>query len=163
MGPKPATVACLYSESGLSRPAAAAALAIGPCRIDFFGVLQRHPRRLPSAGLSNCRQVDIEFREVLAAPTRVECPLTSSTNLAGVPIHCATRLKIGATLPGCRASVDINILCHLIPVVTVIEGFWSSVLFLMKFLVPLDLASQNVDALGVLYFRSDRRKHAFYQ
>jgi hypothetical protein len=28
MGPKPATVACLYSETGLSRPAAAAALAI---------------------------------------------------------------------------------------------------------------------------------------
>src|ERR1700730_9005680 len=33
----------------------------------------------------------------------------------------------------------------------------------MKFFVPLDLAPQNVDALGVLYFRSDCRKHAFYQ
>jgi hypothetical protein len=28
IGPKPATVACLYSETGLSRPEAAAALAI---------------------------------------------------------------------------------------------------------------------------------------
>jgi hypothetical protein len=24
-----------------------------------------------------------------AAPTRVECPLTSATNFAGMPIHCA--------------------------------------------------------------------------
>jgi hypothetical protein len=34
-----------------------------------------------------------------AAPTRVECPLTWATNLSGMPIHCATRLKIGAMLP----------------------------------------------------------------
>jgi hypothetical protein len=39
-----------------------------------------------------------------AAPTRVECPLTSATNPAGMPIHCATRLKVGAMLPGCSAS-----------------------------------------------------------
>jgi hypothetical protein len=38
-----------------------------------------------------------------------------------------------------------------------------SLLFLMNFFVSLDLAPQNVDALGVLYFRSDCRKHAFYQ
>jgi hypothetical protein len=66
--------------------------------------LQRHPRRLPSARLCYRRQVDIERSEICVAPIRVECPLTSDTNLAGMPIHCATRLKIGAMLPGCRAS-----------------------------------------------------------
>jgi hypothetical protein len=39
-----------------------------------------------------------------AAPTLVEWPLTSATNLAGMPMHCATRLKIGAILPGLSAS-----------------------------------------------------------
>src|SRR5258706_317332 len=33
----------------------------------------------------------------------------------------------------------------------------------MKFFVPLDLAPQNVDALGVLYFRSDCRSSAARQ
>ena len=37
-----------------------------------------------------------------AAPSRVECPLTSATNLAGILIHCATRLKIGASCRNVR-------------------------------------------------------------
>jgi hypothetical protein len=48
--------------------------------------------------------------------------------------------------------VDINILCHLISVVTVAKGFFviRSMLFFMSFLAPIDLAPQNVNALGVL-------------
>jgi hypothetical protein len=40
------------------------------------------------------------------------------------------------------------------------HGIWviRSLLFLMRFFVPLDLAPQNVDALGILYFRSDCRR-----
>jgi hypothetical protein len=34
------------------------------------------------------------------APTRVECPLTLPTIRSGISIHWATRLKIGAMLPG---------------------------------------------------------------
>jgi hypothetical protein len=76
-----------------------------PRRINLLSKLQRHPRRLPSPGLRDRGQVDVEnSARSCAAPTRVECPLTSVTNLAGIPIHCATRLKIGAMLPGCSVS-----------------------------------------------------------
>ena len=34
------------------------------------------------------------------SPTRVECPLTFARKRDGIPIHYATRLKIGAMLPG---------------------------------------------------------------
>jgi hypothetical protein len=32
----------------------------GPRRIDLLCILQRHPRRLPSAGLGDCRQINIK-------------------------------------------------------------------------------------------------------
>jgi hypothetical protein len=36
------------------------------------------------------------------APMLVEWPLTRLTNRSGIPIHCATRLKVGAMVPGFR-------------------------------------------------------------
>jgi hypothetical protein len=53
---------------------AAAALAIPDlAALIFSALLQRHPRRLPSAGLRDRRQVYIELREILrgAHPRRV--------------------------------------------------------------------------------------------
>jgi hypothetical protein len=38
----------------------------GPRRIDIFCILQRHPCRLPSAGLRDRRQVDVELCSILA-------------------------------------------------------------------------------------------------
>src|SRR5450631_2154054 len=93
------------SDSEPSRPAAAAALAIpdraalifsaycSGIRVDFH----------PPACVIAAKSMSSSARSC-AAPTRVECPLTSATNRAGIPIHRATRLKIGAMLPGCRAS-----------------------------------------------------------
>ena len=43
------------------------------------------------------------FTELDAATLNPNYPLTSATNLASMPIHCATRLKIGAMLPGFSA------------------------------------------------------------
>jgi hypothetical protein len=59
----------LSSETDLSRPAAAAALAIpGLAALIFSRHLQRHPRRLPSTGLRDRRQVDVELCEILRRP-----------------------------------------------------------------------------------------------
>jgi hypothetical protein len=58
-------VALLYSETGSSRPAAARAIP-RRCHIDLLGILQRHPRRLPSAGLCDRGQVDVELCEILS-------------------------------------------------------------------------------------------------
>jgi hypothetical protein len=94
-----------YSETDSSRPVAAAALAIpdlaalifsaycSGIRVDFH----------PPACVIAAKSMSSSARSC-AAPTLVECPLTSATNLAGIPIHRATRLKIGAMLPGCSAS-----------------------------------------------------------
>jgi len=63
---KPATALLPLSEPDASRLVAAAALAIPDLAgIDLLGILQRHPRRLPSAGLRDGRQVDVELREIL--------------------------------------------------------------------------------------------------
>ena len=82
------------------RPAAAAALAIpdlaalifsaycSAIRVDFH----------PPACVIAARSISSAAKSRLA-PTRVECPLTRFTARAGIPIHCATRLKIGAMLP----------------------------------------------------------------
>jgi hypothetical protein len=70
---------------------------------DVLGIFERHPRRLPSGGLGDRRQVYVERREILAARPLVECPLIWSTNLAGIPIHWATGLKIGSALPRFKA------------------------------------------------------------
>ena len=93
----------LSSETGSSRPVAAAALAIPDLAALIFSAyysgirVDFHPPAcvIAAKSMSSCVRS-------CAAPTRVECPLTSSTNLAGIPIHRATRLKIGAMLPGCR-------------------------------------------------------------
>jgi hypothetical protein len=55
----------------------------------------------------------IAAKRSCAAPTRVDRPLTSATNLAGIPIHCATRVKIGAMLPGLSAPPKHRPLHHL--------------------------------------------------
>jgi hypothetical protein len=62
-------------------------------------------------------------------------------------------------------SVDINILCHLISMVTVTEDFarYIACCFFMRFFAPIDLAPQIVDGPRVLYFKSGCRKHASYQ
>ncbi len=39
-----------------------------PRRIDLLGILQRHPGRLPSAGVRDGRQIDVELREILRGP-----------------------------------------------------------------------------------------------
>jgi hypothetical protein len=49
---------------------AAAAFAIPDlAAFDLLRILQRHPGRLPSNGLRNCRQVDVELRKSLSSLT----------------------------------------------------------------------------------------------
>ena len=52
-----------------------------PRRIDLLGILQRHPRRLPSAGLRDRRQVNVELCEIL----RGAYPRGVRTHLRNVP------------------------------------------------------------------------------
>jgi hypothetical protein len=64
-----------YSETPLSRPVAAAALAI-PDRaaLIFSAVLQRRPRRLPSTGLRDCREVNVEGCQILSSSDACRMP-----------------------------------------------------------------------------------------
>jgi hypothetical protein len=51
-----------------------------PRRTNLLGILQRHPRRLPSTGLRDCRQVNVELCEILrrcsssSRAVRASCP-----------------------------------------------------------------------------------------
>jgi len=89
-----------YSEGSLSRPEAAAARAIPFLAAFIFfaycnGILVDFQ---PPACVIDVKSISSSAKSC-AAPTRVECPLISVTNRSGIPIHCATRLKIGAILP----------------------------------------------------------------
>ena len=87
-----------------SLPAFSAALAIPDLAALIFSAYCSGIRVdfQPPACVIAARSMSNAARSCVA-PTRVECPLTSATNLAGMPIHCATRLKIGAMLPGFSA------------------------------------------------------------
>jgi len=76
-----------------------------PRRIDLLRILQRHPRRLPSAGLGDGRQVDIELREILRGsdPCRVSTDLGYEPRRHTDPLRHPLKDWRDAT-PGCKAS-----------------------------------------------------------
>jgi hypothetical protein len=101
-----------YSETGSSRPAAAAR-AIPDLATLIFSAYCSGMRGdfHPPACVMAAKSMSSSARSC-AAPTLVECPLTCSTNRDGIPIHCATRLKTRAMLPGFKdpptRSIPIN-------------------------------------------------------
>jgi hypothetical protein len=83
--------------------------------LPVFSAARAMPDRVASIFSAYCKGIRVDLQPpawVIAArsipsaerscvaPTLVECPLTCSTNRSGIPIHCATRLNIGAMLPG---------------------------------------------------------------
>jgi hypothetical protein len=67
-------------------------------RFDFHPSARVIAAKLMSSSARSC-----------AAPTPVQCPLTSATNLSSIPLHCVARLKIGARLPGLSAPPDFTL------------------------------------------------------
>jgi hypothetical protein len=98
---RPQTV--ISSSPRASRPVAAAARAMPDLAALIFSAYCSGIRVdfQPPACVIAAKSMSSAERSC-AAPTLVECPLTSATNLSGMPTHCATLLKIGAMLPGCR-------------------------------------------------------------
>jgi hypothetical protein len=99
-------------SSALSRPVAAAALAIPDLAALIFSAYFSGIRVdfQPPAWVIAAKSMSSSARSC-AAPTRVECALTWFTIRSGIPIHCATRLKIGAMGRGTRtfcAETDVS-------------------------------------------------------